>query len=125
VNAIRSRVGIVLLAIAGVVALGGTGCTIGQEGERCNPSLGHDECGSGLACTIPTDCPEAYCCPTSGQSSNPFCQAGCSGGQASACAAGGDADCPTEGGDDGGASTGDDGGSSGDEGGGGGDAASE
>jgi hypothetical protein len=102
-NAIVSRVGIALLVALGGVALGGGGgCNIGQEGERCNPSLTHDECGAGLACTNPTNCPEYYCCPTSGKSSNPYCQDGCNGGNVSICASGGDADCPSEGGDDGG-----------------------
>jgi hypothetical protein len=78
------------------------GCDVGNEGDRCNPNLSHDECSSGLACQQPVDCPESYCCPAVGNSSNPFCQPGCAGGQASVCAAGGDADCPSEGGDDGG-----------------------
>lgn len=110
-NAIHSRIGVVLFTLAGALALGGTGgCNIGQEGERCNPSLTHDECGSGFACTQPVDCPETYCCPTSGTSSNPFCQQGCNGGQASACAAGGDAGCPSTGDDGGSSEAGDDGG---------------
>ena len=89
-----------LFFVACAFVLGGAGgCQIGQEGERCNPSLSHDECGAGLACTQPVDCPENYCCPTSGNSSQPNCQPGCNGGQASICAAGGDADCPTEAGE--------------------------
>lgn len=93
-NTTHSRIGIALVALAGVLALaGGGGCNVGNEGERCNPSLSHDECGSGLSCQQPQDCPENYCCPTSGTSSNVFCQTGCNGGQASICAAGGDADC--------------------------------
>lgn len=75
-------------------------CSVGREGERCNPARSSDECAAGLACTQPPDCPETYCCPTHGPSSDPNCQPGCNGGQASACAAGGDADCPVEGGDD-------------------------
>jgi hypothetical protein len=93
-NTTHSRIGIALVVLAGALALGGGGgCNVGNEGERCNPSLSHDECGSGLACTQPVDCPESYCCPTSGESSNANCQKGCNGGQASICAAGGDADC--------------------------------
>jgi len=119
-KSMHSRIRTALVVLAAALALaGGDGCNIGQEGERCNPSLSHDECGAGLACTIPKDCPEAYCCPTSGTGSNAFCQPGCNGGQASACAAGGDADCPTEGSGDDGGSSGDDGGSGGDDGGGG------
>ncbi len=71
----------------------GGGCNVGHEGDQCNPSLSHDECSAGLSCQQPTNCPENYCCPTSGTSSNVFCQTGCNGGQASICAAGGDADC--------------------------------
>ncbi len=63
-----------LLALAFVLA----GCHPG-EGERCNPMLFTDECNSGFACTYPTGCGVAFCCPTSGQSSNPNCQA-CSTG---------------------------------------------
>ena len=102
-NTIGSRIGVALVVLAGELAVGAGagGCNVGNEGERCNPSLSHDECGAGLACTQPTDCPESYCCPASGTSRNELCQPGCAGGQASACAAGGDADCPSEtGGDD-------------------------
>jgi hypothetical protein len=82
------------LALAfGLFAVTGTGCNESQEGDRCNPDLSHDECNSGLSCQQPVDCPENYCCPVSGTSSNPNCQTGCNGGQASICAAGGDADC--------------------------------
>jgi hypothetical protein len=45
------------------------------EGERCNPMLFSDECNSGFACTYPANCPVAFCCPTSGTSSNANCQA--------------------------------------------------
>jgi hypothetical protein len=99
-NRMYSLVGIALLSIGGVVAFGAGGCNVGNEGERCNPDLSHDECGAGLSCTQPQYCPENYCCPTSGTSNNPYCQTGCNGGQASICAAGGDADCdPDAGGD--------------------------
>jgi hypothetical protein len=93
-NTTLSRIGIVFAALAGALAFGGSGgCNVGNEGERCNPDLSHDECGAGMTCQQPKDCPESYCCPTSGNSSNAYCQPGCSGGQASICAAGGDADC--------------------------------
>jgi hypothetical protein len=95
-----SRIGTVVIGLVSAVALA-TGCNQGAEGDRCNPDLSHDECGGGLQCTQPKDCPENYCCPANGTSSNPYCQPGCAGGQASICAAGGDADCPTEGGDGG------------------------
>ncbi|HEY8039377.1 MAG TPA: hypothetical protein VIF15_06265 [Polyangiaceae bacterium] len=111
-KSLLSHVGIALFAIASALAVGATGCQQGGEGDRCNPNLSHDECGAGLACTQPVDCPENYCCPTSGDSNNPYCKPGCAGGQASICDAGGDADCPVQStGDD---SSGDDGAASGD-----------
>jgi hypothetical protein len=87
-----ARLGWAVLALAATVAVTEAGCTLnewggGGEGDRCNPFLSHDECGSGLQCTQPSLCPENYCCPTSGTSSNPFCQTGCNGGAASICAA--------------------------------------
>ena len=103
-----SRITSAVFALVGAAALA-TGCNQGAEGDRCNPDLSHDECGAGLHCTQPVDCPETYCCPTSGNSNNQYCQPGCAGGQASICAAGGDADCPTDGG--GGTDSGGDGGS--------------
>jgi hypothetical protein len=82
-----SRIGIALaLATASFAALI-PGCTVGQEGERCNPDLSHDECNAGLSCQQPANCPENYCCPISGESQNPYCQPGCNGGLASICAA--------------------------------------
>jgi hypothetical protein len=81
-------------------------CDVGKEGERCNPLLTNDECGSGLSCQEPTDCPESYCCPTMGTSTNPYCQHGCAGGLAAICAASPAAspDCPTDAGQGGDAS---------------------
>jgi hypothetical protein len=100
-NTTTSRIGAALVALTlGLVCLvGGGGCNAGNLGERCNPDLSHDECGSGLSCQQPVNCPENYCCPTSGTTTNVFCQPGCNGGQASICAAGGDADCWELGGD--------------------------
>jgi len=93
-----ARIGWALALSIGLFAVTGTGCNQDQEGDRCNPDLSHDECNAGLSCQQPVDCPENYCCPVSGTSSNPNCQPGCNGGQASICAAGGDADCATDGG---------------------------
>jgi hypothetical protein len=115
-----------LFAIGIVVAVGGSGCEAGREGDRCVLPLittdagttgyrSSDECGSGLACTQPANCPESYCCPTNGTSSNPYCQPGCNGGADAICAADASA-CPDA------QSTGD---GSGDDGGGGGDAAGD
>lgn len=89
------RTGALVCALALGLASIATGCDTGNEGERCNPNLSHDECGTGLSCQQPKDCPENYCCPTDGTSSNPYCRPGCAGGQESICAAGGDADCPS------------------------------
>ncbi len=100
-----AKFGIRVALLLGGIALGGNGgCDVGNEGERCNPSLSHDECGAGLSCQQPVDCPETYCCPASGQSDNPNCQPGCNGGLASICDAGGaDPDCGSaQAGDDGG-----------------------
>jgi hypothetical protein len=118
-NAMHSRIGSALVVLAAALALGGGGgCNTGQEGERCNPNLTHDECGAGLACSVVPDCPETYCCPTSGNSSNVYCQSGCNGGLAAMCAAGADAaDCFEGGSGDDGGSPGDDGGSTGGDGG--------
>jgi hypothetical protein len=63
------------------------GCEQGAEGDRCNPDLSHNECNAGLSCQQPAECPENYCCPTSGPVSSPFCMPTCNGGLASICAA--------------------------------------
>jgi hypothetical protein len=42
-------------------------------GERCNPLLFEDECGSGLACTYPPNCGVAFCCPPPATTSVPMC----------------------------------------------------
>ncbi len=92
----------VTLALALFVALG-SACTGGLsddglgEGDRCNPSDVHNECGNGLQCTGQAStpsiafCPENYCCPLDGNGnitgSNPNCQPGCNGGAAAICAA--------------------------------------
>ncbi len=61
------------------------GCDQGQEGDRCNPSLSHDECNTGLSCQQPPSCPENYCCPITGTSTDPNCQPGCNGGDIAIC----------------------------------------
>ncbi len=77
-----------VLGVAFTLAAVTLGCNEGQEGDRCNPDLSHNECSSGLTCTAATNiCPENYCCPTSGVSSNPNCQPGCNGGAAAICLA--------------------------------------
>jgi hypothetical protein len=98
-----ARAGSLALLVAGALILAPNGCLQGREGDRCNPDLamGENECGDGLSCQQPPDCPESYCCPLTGPSTSPFCQPGCAGGQASICDAGGDADCAELGGDGG------------------------
>ena len=97
-----SSKGLVACLLAAIAAtLAGSACDTNGEGDRCNPSLSHDPCGSGLQCTQPPLCPENYCCPINGPSGNAFCQPGCAGGQQSICEAGGDADCAELGGGDG------------------------
>jgi hypothetical protein len=84
------------------------------EGLRCNPYASHNECGSGLQCTLASDlngmpiaaqtsaasvgpllafCPENYCCAVDSNgninSTNPNCQPGCNGGAAAICLAAG------------------------------------
>jgi hypothetical protein len=55
------------------------GCDEGNEGDRCNPDLSHDECNSGLVCSGPGTsqalaCVENYCCPVpASDSTNPYC----------------------------------------------------
>ena len=75
--------------LAAVALILATGCDTSQEGDRCNPSLSHNECNAGLTCGIPTNCntatephspyanDEAYCCPTDGTSTNPNCDGTC------------------------------------------------
>jgi hypothetical protein len=75
-----------LVALSGAL-LGLAGCNQGAEGGRCNPDLSHNECNSGLTCQQPAQCPENYCCPATGASSDPNCQPGCTpGGVAGLCA---------------------------------------
>jgi hypothetical protein len=118
-TSLLTRVGGAVVALAAAIAVAGSGCDTGAEGERCNPLLSHDECGAGLQCLgagalsgvqIP-DCPEAYCCPPptntspyTTTSTNPYCQAGCNGGLAAICNANPTAspDCPTDAGEAGG-----------------------
>src|SRR5580693_2431035 len=80
-----SLVAIALVTL--VVTFGVGGCNNGIEGERCNPDLTHNPCNSGLTCTQPLNCPESYCC--SPNSTDPYCQTGCAGGDQSVCASGG------------------------------------
>jgi hypothetical protein len=81
---------LIALALSTGVIISIPACNQDSEGDRCNPARaanGEDECGSGLSCQQPTNCPENYCCPTSGTSNNPYCQTGCNGGDVSICTA--------------------------------------
>src|SRR5580704_12059354 len=82
-----TRVGVGVALLVTALFASGPGCSESQEGDRCNPSLSHQECNAGLSCQQPVDCPENYCCPINGTSNNPNCQPGCNGGLASICAA--------------------------------------
>jgi hypothetical protein len=103
-KSLYARLGALFVIVAsGICTLTTNGCNQGAEGDRCNPDLtqsspaptyNEDECGSGLTCQQPANCPENYCCPTPpATSTNPNCQAGCNGGAQSGCAAGNAADC--------------------------------
>ncbi|MGA3124486.1 MAG: hypothetical protein ABSF69_27320 [Polyangiaceae bacterium] len=77
----RARIERLLLAVAAALALAAAGCNEGHEGDRCVAALSHNDCAnSDLVCGPVPDCPETYCCPASGMSSNAFCQPGCAGG---------------------------------------------
>ncbi len=106
-RAVRTRavgyVSALLVASAGMLAAG-EGCDGGREGERCNPSLSHNDCDNGLTCQQPGTCAENYCCPDPPVSSSspfcrglpPFCPAPDAGSDAEASAD--DADASTDGG---------------------------
>jgi hypothetical protein len=71
-NSLLARLVALSLVAGGVVILEGACETGGKEGWKCNPLVLQDECSSGLRCTSAT-CSEAYCCPTSGSSTDPHC----------------------------------------------------
>jgi hypothetical protein len=49
-------------------------CDGGNEGDRCNPDLSHDDCSSGLTCQTPSTCVENVCCPKDPSTSkNDYC----------------------------------------------------
>jgi hypothetical protein len=71
-----------LLALTAALAIGATGCDGGREGDYCVIGLSHNDCNSGLVCTVVqyTDnggrtfsCGEAHCCPAMGTSMDPYC----------------------------------------------------
>lgn len=67
---------ITFLAVLSLVGLFSAHCQPSvDEGERCNPSLSHNECAGdpAIQCTVPTNCVVAYCCGP--KSTSPNCQA--------------------------------------------------
>lgn len=103
-----------VVVLGGIVAAATEACLPpdaggGGSGDRCNPDLSHDECGSGLVCAGYTPaapqgdfilipfCPENYCCAADSTGkitdTNPVCQPGCNGGAQSMCSAGVQAAC--------------------------------
>jgi hypothetical protein len=80
-RSLLGRVGAVAVAMSALAVLAG-GCDQGNEGDRCNPLLSHDECGGdtlvcsgpGTSYPLPGNCVENYCCPKDPtKSSNPYC----------------------------------------------------
>jgi hypothetical protein len=64
----------VLIAFACAIALFGSACDGGNEGDRCNPDLSHNDCSAGLTCQTPSTCVENYCCPADpSTSTNNYC----------------------------------------------------
>jgi hypothetical protein len=76
-------VGRALLAALAALAIGAAGCDGGREGDYCVIALSHNDCNSGLVCTVVqwTDpagirtfsCGESHCCPATGTSNDPYC----------------------------------------------------
>jgi len=65
-----------LAVVAAGLAVLGSGCDGGREGDRCVPTSlrSSDECGSGLSCQQIGSCGESYCCPADpSKSSNAYC----------------------------------------------------
>jgi hypothetical protein len=63
-----------LFVFAFGVAFVASACDGGNEGDRCNPDLSHNDCGAGLTCQTPSTCVENYCCPADPTtSSNNYC----------------------------------------------------
>ena len=67
---------IAILALAGAALVSAASCIQGgNEGDRCNPLLSHNECDNGLTCQQPSGCAENYCCPADlTHSTSSFCR---------------------------------------------------
>ena len=71
-NSAVNRIVVLVAFLCGVASLGA--CDGGNEGDRCNPDLSHNDCGAGLTCVTPSTCVENYCCPADpSTSSNNYC----------------------------------------------------
>ncbi len=74
-NIVTRILALAAVAIAATAIAAFSACDLGgEEGDRCNSLIVKDECNDGLHCTAVT-CSESYCCPTSGASTEPVCQA--------------------------------------------------
>jgi len=73
------RVLALMASVATLVFVGDACKPGGKEGDACNPLVLREEenCNSGLTCK-PATCSTSYCCPKTGTSSDPNCNAeGC------------------------------------------------
>jgi hypothetical protein len=100
VNSAANRIAS-LIVFACAVALLGSACDGGNEGDRCNPDLSHNDCGAGLTCQTPSTCVENYCCPADpSTSTNDYCNGkSCPPGPDADTAAGDDASAEDAGAD--------------------------
>lgn len=90
-----------VLVLAGAAVVSAACVQGGEEGDRCNPNLSHDECGSSLTCQQPSPCVESYCCPANlATSTSAYCR-----GDPAACPSEAGADARTEAGTDAGTDT--------------------
>jgi hypothetical protein len=77
--ALFTRIGQLVFVL--VLASQTIACDGGREGDRCVAALSHNDCNDGFTCTTIIDnasgatCGESYCCPTTGTSSSPYCNA--------------------------------------------------
>jgi hypothetical protein len=84
-----------LAALSALALFASEGCEQGAQGDRCNPALiqpggsvpqyNEDECGNGLACTVPPTCVIAVCCPKAPPYADPNCACLNDPGRACAC----------------------------------------
>jgi hypothetical protein len=71
-NSAVNRIALFVAFVFGAAVFGA--CDGGNEGDRCNPDLSHNDCSAGLTCQTPSTCVENYCCPADpSKSSNDYC----------------------------------------------------